>query len=178
MVSMPNQNRIRQGLMRDDLFTVVHDLFVTETARYADYVLPATSRIEHLDLSPAWGHLYLAMNRPAIAPRGESVSNTELFRRFAAALGRKEEWLFESDESMLRASAGERTSVARWHHDQASLGRGPRPFELWRRLAALCQRRLQHAETARLNCLRRHCARPDTIRCRRQVRCLRAMGCS
>jgi len=104
MVSMPNQNRIRQGLMRDDLFTVVHDLFVTETARYADYVLPATSQIEHLDLSPAWGHLYLAMNRPAIAPRGESVSNTELFRRLAAALGRREEWLFESDESMLRGA--------------------------------------------------------------------------
>ena len=104
MVSMPNQNRIRQGLMRDDLFTVVHDLFVTETARYADYVLPATSQIEHLDLSPAWGHLYLAMNRPAIPPRGESVSNTELFRRLAAALGRREEWLFESDESMLRGA--------------------------------------------------------------------------
>ena len=104
MVSMPNQNRIRQGLLRDDLFTVVHDLFVTETARYADYVLPATSQIEHLDLSPAWGHLYLAMNRPAIAPCGESMSNTELFRRLARALGRTEAWLFESDESMLRGA--------------------------------------------------------------------------
>jgi anaerobic selenocysteine-containing dehydrogenase len=102
MVSMPNQERIREGLRRDDLFTVVHDLFVTETARYADYVLPATSQIEHLDLSPAWGHLYLALNRPAIAPRGEAVSNTELFRRLAGALGRAEPWLFESDESMLR----------------------------------------------------------------------------
>ena len=90
MVSMPNQSRIREGLLRDDLFTVVHDLFVTETALYADYVLPATSQIEHLDLSPAWGHLYLALNRPAIAPRGESVSNTELFRRLARALGRTE----------------------------------------------------------------------------------------
>ena len=104
MVSMPNQSRIREGLLREDLFTVVHDLFVTDTARYADYVLPATSQIEHLDLSPAWGHLYLALNRPAIAPRGESVSNTELFRRLAAALGRTEPWLFESDESMLRAA--------------------------------------------------------------------------
>jgi anaerobic selenocysteine-containing dehydrogenase len=104
MVSMPNQRRIREGLLRDDLFTVVHDLFVTDTALYADYVLPATSQIEHLDLSPAWGHLYLAMNRPAIAPRGESVSNTELFRRLAAALGRTDPWLFESDESMLRAA--------------------------------------------------------------------------
>jgi anaerobic selenocysteine-containing dehydrogenase len=104
MVSMPNQGRIREGLLRDGLFTVVHDLFVTETALYADYVLPATSQIEHLDLSPAWGHLYLALNRPAIAPRGESVSNTELFRRLAKALGRTEPYLFETDESMLRAA--------------------------------------------------------------------------
>jgi len=102
MVSMPNQNRIRQGLLRDDVFTVVHDLFITETARYADYVLPATSQIEHLDLSPSWGHLYLAMNRPAIAPCGEALSNTECFRRLAAALGRTESWLFDSDEQMLR----------------------------------------------------------------------------
>ena len=102
MVSMPNQALIREGLRREDLFTVVHDLFVTETARYADYVLPATSQIEHLDLSPAWGHLYLALNRPAIPPCGESVSNTELFRRLAAALGRTEPWLHQSDESMLR----------------------------------------------------------------------------
>jgi anaerobic selenocysteine-containing dehydrogenase len=104
VVSMPNQAAMREGLRRDDLFTVVHDLFVTETAKYADYVLPATSQIEHLDLSPAWGHLYLALNRPAIPPRGESLCNTELFRRLAAALGRTEPWLFESDESMLRAA--------------------------------------------------------------------------
>lgn len=104
MVSMPNQARIEEGLRRADLFTVVHDLFVTETARFADYVLPATSQIEHLDLSPAWGHLYLALNRPAIAPRGESVSNTEFFRRLAGALGRTEPWLFESDESLVRTA--------------------------------------------------------------------------
>jgi anaerobic selenocysteine-containing dehydrogenase len=104
VISMPEQARIREGLARDDLFTVVHELFVTDTALYADYVLPATSQIEHLDLSPAWGHLYLALNRPAIAPRGESVSNTELFRRLAAALGRTDPWLFESDESMLRGA--------------------------------------------------------------------------
>jgi anaerobic selenocysteine-containing dehydrogenase len=104
VVSMPNQSEVCEGLRREDLFTVVHDLFVTDTALYADYVLPATSQIEHLDLAPAWGHLYLALNRPAIEPLGESVSNTELFRRLAAALGRTEPWLFESDESMLRAA--------------------------------------------------------------------------
>jgi anaerobic selenocysteine-containing dehydrogenase len=103
-VSMPNQSQVRRGLRREDLFTVVHELFLTETARYADYVLPATSQVEHLDLCPAWGHLYLALNQPAIAPLGESVSNTELFRRLAAALGRSEPWLFESDESMLRGA--------------------------------------------------------------------------
>ena len=104
MVSMPNQQRIREGLQREDLFTVVHDLFVTDTARYADYVLPATSQIEHLDLSPAWGHLYLALNPPANPPRGEALCNTEVFRRLAAALGRTEPWLFESEETMLRAA--------------------------------------------------------------------------
>lgn len=104
LVSIPNQNRIRQGLLRDDLFTVIHDLFITETARYADYVLPAASQIECLDIVPAWGHHYLPLNRPAIEPLGESVSNTELIRRLARALGRTEPWLFESDEEILRAA--------------------------------------------------------------------------
>jgi anaerobic selenocysteine-containing dehydrogenase len=104
MVSIPNQALIARGLARTDLFTVVHDLVMTDTARFADYVLPATSQIEHLDLSPAWGHLYLALNRPAIAPPGEAVSNTELFRRLARALGRTEPWLYDSDEAMIRAA--------------------------------------------------------------------------
>jgi len=104
LLTMPNQNRIREGLGLEDLFTVVHELFVTDTARYADYVLPAASQIECLDLVTAWGHHYLSLNRPAIAPLGESVTNTELMRRLAAALGRTEPWLFESDESMLRAA--------------------------------------------------------------------------
>ncbi|MFN7977420.1 MAG: molybdopterin-dependent oxidoreductase [Vicinamibacterales bacterium] len=104
VVTIPDQNAIIRGLRREDLFTVVHDLVMTDTARFADYVLPATSQIEHLDLAPAWGHLYLGLNRPAIAPRGEALCNTELFRRLAHALGRTEPWLFESDESMIRAA--------------------------------------------------------------------------
>jgi anaerobic selenocysteine-containing dehydrogenase len=103
-VTIPNKALIEQGLAREDLFTVVHDLFVTDTALYADYVLPATSQIEHLDLSPAWGHLYLALNRPAIDPPGEALCNTELFRRLAMALGREEPWLYDSDETMIRAA--------------------------------------------------------------------------
>ena len=104
VVTMPNQQRVIEGLQREDLFTVVHDLFVTETARFADYILPATSQIECLDLVPAWGHHYLSLNRPAIEPIGESVSNTEFFRRLARALGRDELWLFESDETLLRTA--------------------------------------------------------------------------
>ena len=104
VASMPNQAMTEKGLAREDLFTVVHDLFITETARFADYVLPATSQIEHLDLSPAWGHLYLALNRPAIEPLGESICNTELFRRLGKGLGRTEPWLFDSDEAMIRAA--------------------------------------------------------------------------
>ncbi len=102
--SMPNQPLVRRGLLRDDLFTVVHDLFLTDTARCADIVLPATSQLEHLDLVPAWGHHYLTLNLPAIAPVGESVANTELFRRLALALGRSEPWLQDSDETLIRTA--------------------------------------------------------------------------
>lgn len=102
--TMPNQPLVRRGLLREDLFTVVHDLFLTDTARFADIVLPATSQIEHLDLVPAWGHHYLTLNLPAIAPRGESVANTELFRRLASALGRSEPWLQDSDETLIQTA--------------------------------------------------------------------------
>ena len=136
MVSMPNQNRIREGLLREDLFTIVHDLFVTETARYADYVLPATSQIEHLDLSPAWGHLYLAMNRPAIAPRGESVSNTELFRRLAARVGTHRAVPVRERRVDAARRAGQRAPVARRHHLRAAVGRRLRAVESSRRTGA------------------------------------------
>ena len=160
MVSMPNQSRIREGLLRDDLFTVVHDLFVTETARYADYVLPATSQIEHLDLSPAWGHLYLALNRPAIAPRGESVSNTELFRRLAAALGRTEPYLFESDESMLRAALASGHPWLDGITYERLWEAGIRALESSGGLAAVCATAASRRGAARRSCTRSRCARP------------------
>ena len=103
-VIAPNLNRVRAGLARDDLFTVVHEQFVTDTARYADYVFPATTQVEHLDLLWSWGHTYVTLNRPAIAPLGEAVPNTEFFRRLARALGLQEADLFESDESIVRAA--------------------------------------------------------------------------
>ena len=101
--SAPNQNQVLQGLRRADLFTVVHEQFMTDTARYADYVLPATTQVEHLDLLWSWGHTYVTLNRPAIAPRGEAICNTDLFRRLAARLGFDEPELHESDESLVRS---------------------------------------------------------------------------
>jgi anaerobic selenocysteine-containing dehydrogenase len=102
LVVVPNAELTRAGLERDDLFTVVHEQFLTDTARYADIVLPATTQIETTDVVPAWGHMWLGWNEAAIAPVGESVSNTELFRRIARAMGLTEPSLFDDDETMLR----------------------------------------------------------------------------
>lgn len=100
-VTAPAAELTRAGLAREDLFTVVHEQFLTDTARHADIVLPATTQLEHLDVVPAWGHLYLGWNEPAIAPLGEARSNTEVFRNLAAALGRPEPWLYDSDEELI-----------------------------------------------------------------------------
>ncbi|MCC6438063.1 MAG: molybdopterin-dependent oxidoreductase [Acidimicrobiales bacterium] len=100
-VTAPNAGLVQAGLAREDLFTVVHEQFLTDTARYADLVLPATTQLEHLDVVPAWGHLYLGWNEPAIAPLGEARSNTEVFRSLATALGRTEAWLHDSDEELI-----------------------------------------------------------------------------
>ncbi len=102
LTSSPNAGLIEQGLRRDDLFTVVHDLFMTDTARYADIVLPATSQLEHLDLHRAYGHRYLTLNQPAIAPLGEAKSNWDVTRLLAKAMGYTEPWLHESAEEAIR----------------------------------------------------------------------------
>jgi anaerobic selenocysteine-containing dehydrogenase len=98
----PNQNLVLQGLKRDDLFTVVVEQFMTDTARHADYVLPATSQLEHLDLFWSWGQPYLALNLPAIAPLGEALPNTEIFRRLASRMGFDEGYFGDSDEDIAR----------------------------------------------------------------------------
>ncbi|MEO6222862.1 MAG: molybdopterin dinucleotide binding domain-containing protein, partial [Vicinamibacterales bacterium] len=98
----PNQNLVLQGLKRDDLFTVVIEQFMTDTACHADYVLPATSQLEHLDLFWSWGQPYLALNLPAIAPHGEALPNTEIFRRLASRMGFDEPYFADSDEDIAR----------------------------------------------------------------------------
>ncbi|BDZ66353.1 molybdopterin-containing oxidoreductase family protein [Agromyces mangrovi Wang et al. 2018] len=101
VVTMPNQTLTVEGLQRDDLLTVVHEQFLTDTAQFADYVLPATTQVEHLDLMWAWGHDVIAVNQPAIAPVGEAVSTTEFFRRLSTAMGLDDAYLHLSDDEML-----------------------------------------------------------------------------
>jgi anaerobic selenocysteine-containing dehydrogenase len=98
----PNQNLVYAGLAREDLLTVVVEQFPTDSARFADYVFPATSQLEHLDLLTSWGHEYLSLNLPAVPPQGEAVPNTEFFRRLARRLGWSEPYLYESDEEMVK----------------------------------------------------------------------------
>jgi anaerobic selenocysteine-containing dehydrogenase len=98
----PEQEKVREGLGREDLFTVVHDLFQTDTVDFADVVLPATTTLEMFDIHKPYGQLYLSLSRPAIAPLGEALPNTEVFRRLAERMGLADPCLRESDEQMAR----------------------------------------------------------------------------
>jgi anaerobic selenocysteine-containing dehydrogenase len=98
----PNQTRVIEGLLRDELFTVVHEQIWTDTCDYADIVLPATTQMEQLDLHYSYWHMYVMLNEPAIEPLGEAVSNTELFRRLARVIGFTEPAFADSDEAMVR----------------------------------------------------------------------------
>jgi anaerobic selenocysteine-containing dehydrogenase len=105
----PQQDAVRRGLARDDLFVVVHDLFQTDTVDFADVFLPATTTLEHYDIHKSYGHLYVSLSRPAIAPRGEAKPNTEVFRLLAARMGFDHPCLLETDEEMAR-------QAFRWDH--------------------------------------------------------------
>ncbi|MFN8582867.1 MAG: molybdopterin oxidoreductase family protein [Gemmatimonadaceae bacterium] len=98
----PDLTAVRKGLAREDLFTVVLEHFQTDTADWADYVLPATTQLEHWDVHLAYGHHYATLNRPAIAPIGESLPNTEIFRRLAKAMGLGHDYLADDDLSLIR----------------------------------------------------------------------------
>src|SRR5580700_8564992 len=98
----PNQNAVRRGLQRGDLFTVVLEQFQTDTADYADFVLPATTFLEHTDLYLAYGHYYLQLARPALAPPGEARSNVEVFRALAERMGFDDACFADSDDDMIR----------------------------------------------------------------------------
>ena len=98
----PDSRKVAAGFAREDLFTVVHEIFQTDTADYADILLPATTQLEHHDIHKSYGHLYVQASQPAIAPLGESKPNAEVFRLLAARMGFDEPCLRDSDEDICR----------------------------------------------------------------------------
>jgi anaerobic selenocysteine-containing dehydrogenase len=103
VASAPDQERVRRGLAREDLFTIVVDNFQTDTADYADLLLPGTMQTEHADLHHAYGHIYLGWNEPAVAAPGECLPHTEIFRRLARRLGVTEPCVYDGDDDLARA---------------------------------------------------------------------------
>jgi anaerobic selenocysteine-containing dehydrogenase len=99
-VVQPDAGRVRCGLARDDLFTVVVEHFMTDTAALADIILPSTTQLEHFDVQGAWGHHYISVNHPAVAPLGEAASHGEILRRLSRGMGLTHPALFETDEQM------------------------------------------------------------------------------
>jgi anaerobic selenocysteine-containing dehydrogenase len=100
----PDSTRVIRGFAREDLFTVVLEHFQTDTADYADILLPATTQLEHLDVVKPYGHYYMVANNPAIAPLGECKPNSEIFRLLAAAMGFTEPCFSDSDEAIAQAA--------------------------------------------------------------------------
>ena len=106
----PESAKVVQGFARADLFTVVLEHFQTDTADYADYILPATTQLEHWDVHSAYGHTDALLNRPAIAPLGEAKPNTQIFRELARHMGLTEPCLQDSDEALCRQAYGDAVS--------------------------------------------------------------------
>jgi anaerobic selenocysteine-containing dehydrogenase len=98
----PNQNAVRRGLLRPDLFTVVHELFFTDTTDYADYILPAVTFLEHTDIQGAYGHYFVQLSQQAIEPPGEARSNVWLFGQLAQRMGFTEECFRDTEEQIVR----------------------------------------------------------------------------
>jgi anaerobic selenocysteine-containing dehydrogenase len=103
----PDSSKVVRGFAREDLFTVVLEHFKTDTADYADYLLPATTQLEHWDVQVAYGHTDVLLNRPAIAPVGEARPNSQIFRDLARHMGYTDPCFSESDESLCRIAYGD-----------------------------------------------------------------------
>jgi anaerobic selenocysteine-containing dehydrogenase len=100
----PNAGELVRGLMRDDLFTVASELFITDTAKYADILLPATMQAEQYDIMVTWGHLYIELNMPAIKPPGQCMPNIDIFRRLAKTMGFDDDYWDLTDDEWLEKS--------------------------------------------------------------------------
>ena len=125
----PESSKVRQGFAREDLFVVVHEIFQTDTADFADILLPATTQLEQTDVHSSYGHLYALANNPAIAPLAEALPNTEVFRRLAARMGFTEPCFHDSDDDLAR-QAWRRDDPRAAEFDWETLRR-----DGWRRLA-------------------------------------------
>lgn len=108
----PDSGKVVQGFAREDLFTVVLEHFQTDTADYADYILPATTQLEHWDVHLSYGHTDVLLNRPAIVPQGQARSNAQIFRDLAARMGFAEPCFAESDEALCRQAFGDAVDYA------------------------------------------------------------------
>ena len=106
----PDSSQVVKGFAREDLFTVVLEHFQTDTADYADYILPATTQLEHWDVHTSYGHTDALLNRPAIAPVGDSKTNTQIFRELAAHVGYKDVCFADDDETLCRQAFGDKVS--------------------------------------------------------------------
>ena len=98
----PDRNQVLKGMAREDLFTVVLEHFQTDTADYADIVLPATTQLEHWDIHYSYGHHYVTLNQPSIEPLGECLPNSEIFRRLAAKMGLDDPIFRDDDVAMIK----------------------------------------------------------------------------
>jgi anaerobic selenocysteine-containing dehydrogenase len=127
----PQSREVAAGFGREDLLTVVLEQFQTDTADYADFVLPATTQLEHVDVHKSYGHLYVLANNPAIDPLGEALPNSEIFRRLAAKMGFTEPAFAESDDQLA---------------DQAFVRAGPTTRFDWGRLKQIGWERLDLPE--------------------------------
>lgn len=103
----PESGKVVAGFARDDLFTVVLEHFLTDTADHADYVLPATTQLEHWDIHASYGHTDVLLNRPAIAPLGQARPNTQIFRELAQRMGFDDPCFADDDETLCRQAYGD-----------------------------------------------------------------------
>jgi anaerobic selenocysteine-containing dehydrogenase len=125
----PDQGRVLEGLSRRDLFVVVLEQFMTDTAARADVILPATTQLEHLDVLFSWGHHYVTWNEPAIEPLGEAKPNTEAFRLIARRLGLDDPCFRETDSELVDAllEGFDEDGLRERGWTKVDLGQGPRP---------------------------------------------------
>jgi len=121
----PESSRVVAGFAREDLFTVVLEHFQTDTADYADYVLPATTQLEHWDIHTSYGHTDVLLNQPSIAPQGQAKPNTQIFRELARHMGFVEPCFAEDDISLCKAAFGSRVEFSTLERD----GFVPMPVE-------------------------------------------------